>query len=604
MRQFRATPESLALLKEIYGKAGGDEAVARELQRLHRERPDDQGVLFALAEVLNGLGRTEQAKALLVEAARESNYQIDLVKRLYKLYDDAGDVRSAAQLLIEAMASRPDQTRDLAALWLDLRRPWRKTRITIALVQELEVPAQAQASKMFWLSELARAWNRDGLAEKALADSVKEVPPFAPAFRSMLSRYWVRSDWDESKKRNESEALISSVERHGASPLAAELRGLMWLNLKDPAKAAAEFAKAQQLGGDSVDLRLAYAVALQNSGQEDRAEKALLKLVEDVPNCEDAYLQLFHRALKGGDPQQAVRILQTWLTADPANVNARVLQATVMLRAEKADTAERIYADLLQREPNNPEVLAGATAFYGDTGRMEEFLTKLEAHRAAHPEDRTVIEQLVLLYATRNKKADAIRVLDETRTQMTKEPDLLYYLSGLYQRVGEKETSEAVLEQVIDIDPQHAAACNDLGYTWAEQNKNLLRAESLVRTAVQKEPDNQSYLDSLGWVYYKRGRFEQAAASLETAIVASPLPDPIILDHLGDAMYRLDRKDEAATLWKRSQKRLGRAGGDEERDEIRQLRLQLQQKIEQSDAGRPVNVAPTADEPAKQAKTQ
>jgi tetratricopeptide (TPR) repeat protein len=207
-------------------------------------------------------------------------------------------------------------------------------------------------------------------------------------------------------------------------------------------------------------------------------------------------------------------------------------------------------------------------------------------------------------FSPRNRASTSITGLNEPIA-----PDFAAHnaeLWPLYTRIGQKETTEQILQQIVQIDAAHAPACNDLGYTWAEQGKNLSRAESLIRMAVEKEPDNQSYLDSLGWVLYKRGRFEPARAALEDAIGTSTLPDPVSLDHLGDTLYRLDRKDEAARQWKRSQERLtaqgvaGGSGGGEQR----QLRLQLQQKLKQAEAGQPVSVSPVIEESTGQARKQ
>jgi len=195
-----------------------------------------------------------------------------------------------------------------------------------------------------------------------------------------------------------------------------------------------------------------------------------------------------------------------------------------------------------------------------------------------------------------------VRVLDAVRTAASGDADLLYYIAGLYTRVGQKETTEQVLEQVVRTDPQHAPACNDLGYGWAEQGRNLTRAEALIRTAVEREPDNHSFLDSLGWVLYKRGRFQPAREALEGAVEAASFPDPVVLDHLGDVLYRLDLPTEAAAQWKRSNERIAKTPGADERDDLRQLRLQLQQKLKQSEAGQPVSVSPVVEEPPKQAK--
>src|SRR5438067_278735 len=50
VRELRASPESLDLLKEVYKDGGGDAAVVEALQKLHREKPDDHTFLFALTD--------------------------------------------------------------------------------------------------------------------------------------------------------------------------------------------------------------------------------------------------------------------------------------------------------------------------------------------------------------------------------------------------------------------------------------------------------------------------------------------------------------------------------------------------------------------------
>ena len=83
---------------------------------------------------------------------------------------------------------------------------------------------------------------------------------------------------------------------------------------------------------------------------------------------------------------------------------------------------------------------------------------------------------------------------------------------------------------------------NDLGYLYAEQGKNLEKAESMIRKAVQEEPDKPAYLDSLGWVLFKRGKAEggpgaapegRRAAEGRGEEGGAP-PDATIREHLGD----------------------------------------------------------------------
>src|SRR5439155_5399623 len=89
VRQLRASPESLNLLKEIFRQSGGDDAVARELERLRQERPQDRTILYALVDVLSAQKKNDQAARLLADAARGARYETELVRRLFKLYDTA-----------------------------------------------------------------------------------------------------------------------------------------------------------------------------------------------------------------------------------------------------------------------------------------------------------------------------------------------------------------------------------------------------------------------------------------------------------------------------------------------------------------------------------
>jgi tetratricopeptide (TPR) repeat protein len=604
VRLFRASPDSLSLLKDTFSNAGGENALAAELRRMQAQNPADHALLYALVDVLTSQGNGAEATKLLTDAARDARYETDLVRRLFKIYNDSDQVDDAARLLIEALAADPENTRDITPMWQALLRPWRKHHLTIMSLQALSVPPSALASKQFWIAQMAQIWNREQLRRSSLEQAVKQNPPFAPAYRSLINQYWSRDDWSSARKREASEKLIATVQQSGGAALAAELRGVMLFDARDLTGATRAFALARKLGGNGPDLRLTQAAALQASGDITQARQVLWKLAHDQPTVEESYLHLFRGYLENRQADQAIKVLQAWLASDPGSINAQVLESTVFFQGGNVEAAEKTLNALFEREPDNADVLGAMAAFYKQTNRNDDFINKLEAQRKLHPENRAAVEQLVLLYADQKRMPEAVRVLDGSRAAAKEDPDLLYYLAGLYSRIGQKETTEQVLEEVVRIDPKHAPACNDLGYDWAEQGKNLTRAESLIRTALRLEPDNGSFLDSLGWVLYKQGKFIEAKAALQRAIGASSFPDPVVLDHLGDTLYRLDEKSQAMHQWKQSQERLARVlgnGDEQERDDLKELRLQLQQKLKQSATSQPASVAPTGTAPNRQA---
>ncbi len=141
-------------------------------------------------------------------------------------------------------------------------------------------------------------------------------------------------------------------------------------------------------------------------------------------------------------------------------------------------------------------------------------------------------------------------------------------LSAVYLAALKYDESEKQLQAILEADPGDALASNDLGYQWADRNKELEEAEKLVRKALEIDrqarnsggvlgPDtdrpNAAYVDSLGWVLFRRGQLDAAREQLE---LATTLPDgaddPTVWDHLGDVYFRREEKDKALTAYKKS----------------------------------------------------
>jgi tetratricopeptide (TPR) repeat protein len=146
--------------------------------------------------------------------------------------------------------------------------------------------------------------------------------------------------------------------------------------------------------------------------------------------------------------------------------------------------------------------------------------------------------------------------------------DVRMTLSRVYSAMGKHDESDAQVLLVLERDPNDATANNDLGYHWADRNKNLEKAEQMIRKAIEldrkqrstgtalnadSDEDNAAFVDSLGWVLFRRGKLDEARKELERA---SRLPegeeDPVVWDHLGDVYYRMKEPAKALAAWKKA----------------------------------------------------
>ena len=145
-----------------------------------------------------------------------------------------------------------------------------------------------------------------------------------------------------------------------------------------------------------------------------------------------------------------------------------------------------------------------------------------------------------------------------------------FALSAVYSLARQHDKAEEQLLAILEEDPNSARGNNDLGYIWADQNKNLDRAERMIRKAleldaqqrrggealgVDSDRDNAAYVDSLGWVLFRRGRLREAREQLEkAAALPDGADDPVVWDHLGDVCYRLKDDRAAVGHWKKALK--------------------------------------------------
>ena len=585
--RFHADARSVSLLAEV----AGDKAIGM-LGKLHDADPRDRDVAYALSDVLMGRGRRIDAAKVLDEAEARWPEDPRLIRRQIDLLRFGNDLKGAARLAIGAFARGPDHEIELSPLWDALSHASPHGRLHVADVQAISVPAALQPARLVLLARLAEMEHRDGVEQDSLKQAVELRPAFAPAFREMLALVWADDGRTQQQKIDAARDLAKSAADAGDSGLAAELRGQALLDLGDSQKAAEEFAASVKQGDRAPELTMNFAAALHGIGDDKGAQALLWKVVTDRPLAAEAYEELYAIYQKREESERARGVLNVWLTADPDSVAAQQLEARQAFEQRRFTDAEHTQLELLSRHDADPIVLGGVEQFFSETGRLKDLVPILQQRLAAERWNSSLARALSETFENLHQRDDALRVLDELKSQIATDPTELYSLAGAYARLSASDRSEHALAAVLKLDPSFAGANNDLGYTWAEQGRNLPQAEAMVARALKAEPDNPSFLDSMGWVLYKRGKFAEAVEKLKRAAIDA---EPVVLDHLGDALYRLGDHEKAAEQWKQAAAKMGEAHEDE-RDDIKQLRQKLEAKQRQVTDGKTVGVAAVGDE--------
>jgi len=220
---------------------------------------------------------------------------------------------------------------------------------------------------------------------------------------------------------------------------------------------------------------------------------------------------------------------------------------TIMLLGQlgKVDEAVALAQGALKNDPTNPDLNRLLGYILSQFGRTEEAIALYKSLLEHYPNNREIV------HLARSG------------------------LSVAYINQNEYAKGEAELEVLLALDPDEAGVNNDLGYLYADQGKNLEKAEAMIRKAVQAEPDRAAYLDSLGWVLFKRGHFKEAVDPLEKAVQnLADGGDATIYEHLGDVYYQLQELQKAKGAWEQAEKAAAKAVPQDRR--LPEIRKKLQ----------------------------
>lgn len=369
---------------------------------------------------------------------------------------------------------------------------------------------------------------------------------------------------------------------------------------------------------------------LPNAAQ---ARGQLIQLAaRNIPSAKTTRLQLTKECLRLGDWDRAQQLLRLILSQDPSDAQAIELACLVMVRQGRQPEAERFLQQHLAETPGDPAILAIAPSFYfgiGQKAKALEYALKSAGNEPPGPQrsfrlaaiylemdppgtpqaialltpelaqylknPKAHLPLLTKAYEQANRSADIDAIFRQAiEWNPDQRDDLTFEWAMSLERQQQSDRSASLLEEVLVRSPKHAFSANGIAYRLAVQNRDLDRAESLIRMALQTDANNAAYLDTLGWVLYRKGDFTQALEFLQKAVTATNGTHPVIVGHLGDVLDRLGKNEQAMRCWKMAIESITPAMLEQD-SELRELAPIWKQRLQTSPApSGPLPLPPSA----------
>ena len=260
---------------------------------------------------------------------------------------------------------------------------------------------------------------------------------------------------------------------------------------------------------------------------------------------------LFRTAHNGAEIAQFYMAISSYL--NPQYEVSKIALANVLEESGLLKEANKYYAQI---DKNSGSYFIARLKMIENYNTLEEYdaaENQLKILLESYPDNTQLLSDLAGINSNQKKDAEAVRLYQQaldSMKQVNQSSWPIYYAMAIsYDRLNQKDKSEANLQKALELSNRDPNVLNYLGYSWLVGGKNSDDAVAMILEAYRQYPYDGHILDSLGWVYFKLGQYAKAIDFLEQASALNS-GNAVISEHLGDAYWFGGRKNEAIFQWR------------------------------------------------------
>lgn len=483
---------------------GAESAAAKAAERLGPEAARLIDETWRLGLACRDAGRANDARDLFQSILDVIPYHAGALQQLGGLSWQAGDAAAALDYLERARQAEPGQGQrwlDVAQVLLHLRRADEAlsllhTAVTAGLPLELAQPllraGQEQITARDREREEQSLWLLlSGKGPKHAPTKSQGKPPTSkPAVTPLAWREaQARQDWLElammTRKHLERAAADS---RDRATGPAWHLLGLSLLQTHRTTLAAACLERAVLHAPGNAEIRLHLALALQGTGDAQKAAAAFADCLALRPDYPEAWLNQGVGQLNRGEWDAACASLERAAALAPDWALPPLNLA--LARRETGDAAAALSHGrrALALAPDLPEAHHNLAGCLTDVGRFEQAVHHFRQAQALKPDWLPALLGLGSALVSLGRHEDALTTLDRALALDGASPRAHFLRALALKKLGRLEETVAALETVLRLTPHDALARCALGD--AERDRRRLpQALAHYRQTLAETPD-------------------------------------------------------------------------------------------------------------------
>jgi predicted TPR repeat methyltransferase len=232
-----------------------------------------------------------------------------------------------------------------------------------------------------------------------------------------------------------------------------------------------------------------------------------------------------------GNLSAAEALYRRVLGAEPRNVNALYLLATVCQAQGRVSESVDLYRQCLQIKPDIAEVHNALGGAHASQGRLTEALACYRQAVRLKPDYAEALNNLGYVQTTQGEWDQGLTSLGRALTLKPHYPEALSNLGIVHFQQHRVDEAVQCFRQALALRPAYPEALNNLGNALLAQGKPA-EAGDCYRHVLRLRPNDARASNNLAGVYQRLQQWDEAVACLQNSLALNP-NDPATHRNLG-----------------------------------------------------------------------
>ena len=242
-------------------------------------------------------------------------------------------------------------------------------------------------------------------------------------------------------------------------------------------------------------------------------------------NQADETAQMLHARILDAEGRrgEAVKALTAYSETAAGSVSVPVKTALAMLCTTQGDftTATDLLDQAEKLAPGDADVFTARLKWLATQDKFAEISAALNQWRTDHPQQSAVLLAggwLLASSGTDDHMRTAKTLFEQVLTQQANNAEAQFGLAQVAYRLGDLDTAVQVYRKLLELEPYHRQALNELAWILGVEQGNPQEGLVLADRAAARYPDDPHVLDTRGVLLTALDRLAEARQDLEHCV--------------------------------------------------------------------------------------